>query len=101
MKRLCFGLAGAAAAVLMAVLPAAADSIPDLEHGRAQARAGRDVSDREADLLDRYGDQSGARGYVYEADDDEDDETGPYDEAYPRDDEPYRPRRHGAYYSPY
>jgi hypothetical protein len=42
-------------------LPAHADSYWDLEAARANARAGGPVSERDAELLDRYGCLSGTR----------------------------------------
>lgn len=55
-------------AALSAVsLPAQADSYWELESARANARAGGPVSERDAELLDRYGCLSGTRNRFCEA----------------------------------
>jgi hypothetical protein len=51
----------ALALVAAASLPAQADSYWELESARANARAGGPVSERDAELLDRYGCLSGTR----------------------------------------
>lgn len=48
-------------------LPAQADSYWELEAARANARAGGPVSERDAELLDRYGCLSGTRNAFCEA----------------------------------
>jgi hypothetical protein len=55
--------AAAGLGVLVALVPAAvrADSIWDVEHARANARAGGPVSEFDAELLDRWGCLSGTR----------------------------------------
>lgn len=55
-----------AAAALAIATPVAADSIFELENARAKDRAGRWLSDRDVELLDRYGDNYGYRPYIYE-----------------------------------
>lgn len=53
-----------AAALLLALAgsaPAAADSFWEVESARANARAGGPVSERDAELLERYGCLSGTR----------------------------------------
>jgi hypothetical protein len=54
-------LAALGLAVLTALIPATAraDSYWELEHARANARAGGPVSERDAELLERYGCLSG------------------------------------------
>lgn len=55
-------------AVLAAVsLPARADNYWEVEAARANARAGGPVSERDAELLDRYGCLSGTRSAFCEA----------------------------------
>lgn len=48
-------------------LPVQADSYWELEAARANARAGGPVSERDAELLDRYGCLSGTRSAFCEA----------------------------------
>lgn len=48
-------------------LPVQADSYWELESARANARAGGPVSERDAELLDRYGCLSGTRNAFCEA----------------------------------
>jgi hypothetical protein len=45
--------------VILAPLPASADNYFEVEHARANARAGGPISERDAELLDRYGALSG------------------------------------------
>ncbi|HML42374.1 MAG: hypothetical protein JNN24_06510 [Hyphomicrobium zavarzinii] len=61
MKRLILPVLGIGA--LVALMPAAvrADSYWEVEHARANARAGGPVSERDAELLERYGCLSGTR----------------------------------------
>ncbi len=55
------GFAALAVCALTALAPAAvrADSYWDLEHARANARAGGPISEQDAELLERYGCLSG------------------------------------------
>jgi len=57
------GFAALALSAVAALAPAAAraDSYWELEHARANARAGGPVSERDAELLERYGCLSGTR----------------------------------------
>jgi hypothetical protein len=50
-------------ALLFAATPAAADTIFDVEHARATARAGGPVSAHDAELLNRWGALSGTPGW--------------------------------------
>ena len=50
-----FAIIAAAAAASMAPSPAAADTIFDVEHARATLRAGRPISDHDAEYLNRWG----------------------------------------------
>jgi hypothetical protein len=54
-----FALSGAAAASA----PASADTVFEVEHARATARAGRLVSEHDDELLQRYGATSGTGDY--------------------------------------
>ena len=67
MTRLTISLAGIGAAMLLAAGPAVADTIFDVEHARAQARAGRYLTDQDVDMLNRWGDLSGTPRYYYPA----------------------------------
>ena len=78
MTRLAISLAGIGAAMLLAAGPAAADTIFDVEHARAQARAGRYLTDQDVDMLNRWGDLSGSPRYYYPA------WPGQYYDPYPR-----------------
>lgn len=55
------------AALAAISLPVHADSYWELESARANARAGGPVSERDAELLDRYGCLSGTRNSFCEA----------------------------------
>lgn len=52
---------GLSALTVLAATPARADSYWEVEHARANARAGGPVSARDAELLERYGCLSGTR----------------------------------------
>jgi hypothetical protein len=56
MRKMTLALAGLAALISA---PALADSYWDVEHARANARAGGPVSEQDAELLERYGCLSG------------------------------------------
>lgn len=66
MRKLARIALGATILALVAVAPpAGADSIHELENARAKDRAGRWLSDRDIELLDRYGDNYGTRPYYH------------------------------------
>lgn len=49
--------------VILAPFPAIADNYFEVEHARANARAGGPISERDAELLDRYGALSGSEDW--------------------------------------
>jgi hypothetical protein len=61
MRSMILALAGMAAAAALSGAPALADSYWDLEHARANARAGGPISEQDAELLERYGCLSGTK----------------------------------------
>jgi hypothetical protein len=61
MRHITLGLLGFGALVALAPAAAQADSYWELEHARANARAGGPVSERDAELLERYGCLSGTK----------------------------------------
>ena len=86
MMRKSLGLAAAAAFAMGGATAAQADTIFEVEHARASARAGRLISEHDVELLQRYGATSGTP-YWHQG------ETWSYD----FDDEPVRYRRHGRH----
>jgi hypothetical protein len=61
MRQMSIAVLGFGALALLAPLGAQADSYWEVEHARANARAGGPVSERDAELLERYGCLSGTR----------------------------------------
>lgn len=59
MRQMMMAAIGAGALAALGPAPARADSYWELEHARANARAGGPVSERDAELLERYGCLSG------------------------------------------
>jgi len=59
MRRMMMAVIGAGALAALGSVAAEADSYWELEHARANARAGGPVSERDAELLERYGCLSG------------------------------------------
>lgn len=59
MRRMMMAAIGAGALAALGSVAAEADSYWELEHARANARAGGPVSERDAELLERYGCLSG------------------------------------------
>jgi hypothetical protein len=61
MRTIALGLLGVGALVAGAPIEANADSYWEVEHARANARAGGPISARDAELLERYGCLSGTK----------------------------------------
>jgi hypothetical protein len=61
MRHSTLALVGAGALVALSAVAARADSYWEVEHARANARAGGPVSERDAELLERYGCLSGSK----------------------------------------
>ncbi len=66
MSRTSLSLAGVVVVVVTSVAPLRADTWMEVESARANARAGGPVSERDAELLERYGCLSGTRSPVCE-----------------------------------
>lgn len=65
MKRMLPMMVGVSALVALGAAPAAADTIFEVENARAKARSGYPLSAHDAELLNRWGDTTGARRYYY------------------------------------
>ena len=76
MKRTATGLAAIGGLMLLGATQASADTIFDVEHARAIARAGGPISEMDAELLNRWGPLSGTPGWRHRYRESFDDDAG-------------------------